>query len=101
MSEVLIWVIAAVVLVAVVVIVAVVVMRKREDQDPEPIVDPPYGRRGVDDPTVDDPQLAPGEQPRGARFVEDPDAMRNPTIDGDPPGQSIPRSFPPPGPPRE
>lgn len=96
-----IWVIVAVVVVALIVIVVVVVTKKRGDDGPDHLVDPPYDRKNVDDPTVADPQAAPGVRPEGARFVEDPDAVRNPTIDKEPPGQSTPGTFPPPGPPRE
>ncbi len=101
MSGVWVWIIAGIVVVALVVIVAVVIAQKRGGTEEEPVADPPYGRRGVDNPTVHDPQLAPGVEPDGARFVEDPDAIRNPKIDGESPGQSTPGSFPPPGPPRE
>ncbi len=106
MSGVWVWIIAGIVVVALVVIVAVVIVavviaNKRGSTGEEPVVDPPYGRRGVDNPTTDDPQPAPGVEPDGARFVEDPDAIRNPKIDGESPGQSTPGSFPPPGPPRE
>jgi len=101
MSGVWVWIIAGIVVVALVVIVAVVIANKRGSTGEEPVVDPPYGRRGVDNPTVNDPQLAPGVEPDGARFVDDPDAIRNPKIDDAPPGQSTPGSVPPPGPPRE
>lgn len=102
MSGVWVWIIAGIVVVALVVIVAVVVVAKKRGSDgPEPVVDPPYGRRGVDNPTVNDPQLAPGVEPNGARFVEDPDVIRNPKIDDESPGQSTLGTFPPPGPPRE
>ncbi len=101
MSGGLIWVIAAVILVVIGVVIAVVVIANRGKNEREHLVDPPYGRKGVDNPTTHDPQLAPGVEPDGARFVEDPDAIRNPMIDGEPPGQSTPGTFPPPGPPRE
>ncbi len=96
-----IWVIVAVVVVALIVIVVVMVTKKRGSDGPDHMVDPPYDRKGVDNPTVDDPQAAPGVEPEGARFVEDPDAMRNPTIEEETPGQPMPGTFPPPGPPRE
>ena len=95
------WVIVAIVLVALVVIVVVVVTKNRRSAEEEPVVDPPYDRRGFDDPTVDDPQAEQGVHPGGARFVEDPGAVRNPTIDSESAGQSTPGIFPPPRPPRE
>ncbi len=95
------FIIAAIVVVVLVVIVAVVVLKKRGGTGPEHLVDPPYGRKDVDNPTTHDPQLAPGVEPEGARFVEDPDAMRNPMTEEETPGQPMPGTFPPPGPPRE
>lgn len=95
------WVIVAVVVVALIVIVVVMVTKRRGSGGPDHLVDPPYDRKGIDDPTVDDPQAAPGVHPEDARFVENPDAVRNPMIDDESPGQSTPGTFPPPGPPRE
>lgn len=81
--------------------VALIVLGMRSDKaKAEPVVDPPYGRTDVNNPTVGDPQLPPGVQPENARYVEDPSSVRNPNIDNQGSG-TMPGTFPPAGPPRE
>ena len=82
--------------------VALIALGMRSDKaKASAVVDPPYGRPDVTNPTVNDPQLPPGVQREDAHYVEDPQAMRNPNIDNHGTGPSTPGTFPPAGPPRE
>ena len=100
MSNTLIWVIVAVVLV-IIVIAAVVIMKKRSDKGPEPTLDPPYGQKKFPDPTENDPQLVQEAHPDDVWYPDGPENIQNPDVDNMAPGQSTPRNFPPPGPPRQ
>lgn len=100
MSNIMTWVIVAVIL-AVIVIAAVVIMKNRSPKAPEPTLDPPYGQKKFPDPTVDDPQLVQEARPEDVRYPDGPENIQNPSIDNKAPGQSTPRNFPPPGPPRQ
>lgn len=98
MSPILIGLIAAVVVI--IIIVIIVFAKQRGDSTTEATLDPPYGRKSVPDPTKDDPQLAPEAAPEDVRFPDGPDNIRRPDIDNTS-VKPTPKTFPPPGPPRE
>lgn len=64
------------------------------------VVDPPYGRPDVNNPTAGDPQRYNQPAPGDTRQPDGPQNYRNPDIDNQAPGNT-PGTYPPAGPPRE
>lgn len=73
---------------------------RNQKTEPEPVVDPPYGRPDVNNPTVGDPQHHNQPAPGDARRPDSPQAYGNPALGDQTPGNQAPGTFPPPGPPR-